>query len=119
MSLAVYGGFAAILGAEAGRSARALLIGGTAGLVGGIALSRAMLHVHTVPEVIVGLAVGLLTLSAIVAIVAQWPPRHSRLGWVAAIALGIALLAHGQRWPAEHVVHRVAGWLSLLQPWCG
>jgi membrane-associated phospholipid phosphatase len=118
MGTAVYGGFAAVAGAHLAHRSRAVLIGGAAALIGGIALSRAILA-HSVIEVAVGLAVGSAALAAILAYVARHRPRPLPLGRLALAVLLVALLFHGARWPAERAIHRLAGWFDMLRPWCG
>jgi membrane-associated phospholipid phosphatase len=119
MSIAVYGGIAAVLGATLKPPARAAVIAGAAVLGIAIALSRVILGSHTPIDVAVGLVVGTSALAIIVAIVARQRPGRLPLGWLAAAALVVFVLFHGTRWPAEQVIHRLAGWFDLLRPWCG
>jgi membrane-associated phospholipid phosphatase len=118
MSAVVYGGFAAVIGTRLARPARAALIAGAAALIIAMPLSRIVLHVHTPIEVVVGLAVGLAALTIIVSIAAI---RRERLPvlWLAAAAILVAMLFHGERWPAEQAIHHFAGWFDMLRPWCG
>ena len=118
MSLAVYGGLAVVLGALLARPARIMLIAGAALLAVAIAVSRVMLHHHSPLEVVVGLAVGGTALAAIIAVVVRYPPAHLPLGRLALAAAIVALLFHGERWPAERAIHRLAG-VDLVRPWCG
>jgi hypothetical protein len=37
---------------------------------------------------------------------------------MAVTALGIALIFHGARWPAEQAIRRLGFWFELLRPWC-
>jgi len=118
MSAVVYGGFAAVIGARLARPARAALIAGAAALIIAMPMSRIILHVHTPIEVVVGLAVGLAALAVIISIAAI---RRERLPvlWLAAAAILVATLFHGERWPAEQAIHHFAGWFDMLRPWCG
>src|SRR5260370_24920323 len=118
MSAVVYGGFAAVIGARLARPARAALIAGAAALIIAMPLSRLVLHVHTLIEVVVGLVVGLAALATIVSIAAI---RRERLPvlWLAATAILVAILFHGERWPAERAIQHIAGWFDMLRPWCG
>jgi membrane-associated phospholipid phosphatase len=117
MSAAVYGGFAAVIGAKAGRWARTALIAGAAALIIAIPLSRVVLHVHTPIEVVVGLAVGLAAVVIILAAVARWQERLPVL-WLGAAAIVLAMLFHGDHWPAERAIRHLAGWFDMLRPWC-
>lgn len=126
MSILVYGGFATVISAGATWWVRAALIGGAALLAIAIALSRAILHAHSPLEVEIGLAVGLTALALLVAIVARWrrrqrggPAEQLPVGSLAIAALVVALLFHGERWPAEQIVRRLALWFDALRPWCG
>ncbi len=118
MSIAVYGGFAAVAGANLSRWPRAALVAGTAALTIGVAVSRAILGYHSRIEVAVGVAVGSAVLAALVAIVARHRPQRLPIGRLAAVALVVALIFHGERWPAEQAIHRLAGWFDFLRPWC-
>lgn len=118
MSIAVYGGFAAVAGAALTRRARAALIAGAALPVIGIPLSRTVVSGHTTIEVVVGVAVGIAGLGAIIAIMARYRPERLPLAWLAAGALIVFVLFHGTHWPAEQAVHGLAGLLAFLRPYC-
>ena len=118
MGIAIYGGYAAILGTRLPSVARAALITAAVLFAIGIALSRIVLHDHSPLEVVVGLAVGSATLALLVAIVARFPPSPLPTGHLVGAAIVIALLFHGERWPAEQALRRLAGWFDLLRPWC-
>jgi membrane-associated phospholipid phosphatase len=119
MSIAVYGGIAAIVGATLKRRAREAVIAGGVVLGIAIALSRVILGYHTPIEVAVGLAVGSSALAIIVAIVARQRPGRLPVGWLVAAVLVVFALFHGTRWPAEQAIHRIARWFDALRPWCG
>jgi membrane-associated phospholipid phosphatase len=118
MSTAVYGGFAAVLGAGLERPARDAVLAAAAVLMLGIAASRAVLEYHTMTEVAVGLAVGGLALAGIVALAGRYRPVPLPILPVAAVALAVALLFHGARWPAEHAIRRLGFWFEVLAPLC-
>jgi membrane-associated phospholipid phosphatase len=118
MSAVVYGGFAAVIGANLAAPARAAVIAGAAALIIAMPLSRIVLHVHTPIEVVVGLVVGL---AAVAIIVVTATIRGERLPvlWLAAAAILVAMLFHRDRWPTERAIHHLAGWFDVLRPWCG
>jgi hypothetical protein len=118
MSIAVYGGFTAVAGATLARPARAALIAGAAVPVIGIPLSRTIVSGHTTIEVVVGLAIGIAALGAIIAIVARYRPERLPLAWLAAGTLIVFVLFHGTRWPAERSIHGLAGLLAFLRQYC-
>ncbi len=100
------------------RPARAVVIAGAAVLTIGIALSRAILGYHSAVEVAIGLAVGIAALGVILAVVTRYRPPRLPLVWLAAGALVVILLFHGERWPTERTIHRLARWIDILRPWC-
>ena len=118
MSTAVYGGLAALVGMTRTRWHRlaARLLGLL--LVAGIALSRLTLHRHTSLEVIVGLVVGGGALLLIVVGIRRLMPRDLPLVWLIAAAAMVALVFHGERWPAEQAIRHVAGHFDLFRAWC-
>jgi membrane-associated phospholipid phosphatase len=106
-SAVVYGGLLALL---APRTAAGTLIAATAG--GAVAvvfgLSRLALHVHTVPDVILGAIVGVGG-----AIMMRWAagPRPARLAtpWLLLAAVAMMFAFHGHRMEAEDRIR----WLAL------
>jgi membrane-associated phospholipid phosphatase len=119
MSTVVYGGLAAVLGGGLAPPARRALIAAAAVLIGGIAASRAILQYHSAIEVAVGLAVGSLALGGVLLLVGRYRPVRLPIAPLAAAALAVALLFHGERWPAEQAIRRLGFWFDLLRPWCG
>lgn len=119
MSAAVYGGFAAVVSVNIAPPARAALIVGTIALIVAMPMSRVVLNAHTPIEVVVGLAIGLP--AAAVIILATLAIRREQLPvtWLAASAIGLMLLFHGERWPAEREIRHLAAWLGALRGLCG
>ncbi len=119
MSVAVYGGYAAVVGSTLRPLPRRALIGGAVIVTLTIAVSRAILHFHSPLEVVIGLGVGLATLVLLVVLLGRYCPTEPLpLIRLAAAVLFVALVFHGERWPAEHAIHRLAGLLAFLRPWC-
>jgi membrane-associated phospholipid phosphatase len=118
MSIAVYGGLAAVVGFSLERTARVALLVGAGILTLGIALSRVIVGYHTPIEVVIGLAVGFAALGAIVAMAARYRPSRLPIAWLIAGMLAVFVLFHGERWPAERALHRLSAWLDFLRPWC-
>jgi membrane-associated phospholipid phosphatase len=118
MSTAVYGGFAAVIGTSLARPARWAVIAGAAVLVVVIAVSRVILGAHSPVEVAIGFVVGSAALGVILAAVVRYRPAWQPVVWLAALALVVAMVFHGWRWPAEHAVRHLAGWLGFLWYWC-
>jgi membrane-associated phospholipid phosphatase len=118
MSVAVYGGLAAIVGNGLKAPARAALVAAAAIFTSGIALSRTIIGYHTPIEVAIGLVVGIAALGAMIGVLARYRPEHLPIGWLSAGALVVFVLFHGTQWPAERVIHRLAWWLDILRPYC-
>jgi membrane-associated phospholipid phosphatase len=115
MSIAVYGGYAAVLGANLARPARELTLAGAAILLIGISLSRVMIRAHSPLEVWIGLGVGAAALGAIIMIVVRYQRGALPIRWLVLPALAVALLFHGDSLSAEQAID----WLvEILRPWC-
>jgi membrane-associated phospholipid phosphatase len=93
----VCGGLALIIGHRDWRW-RVLLIAVLAAAVVGV--SRLLLGYHSLPEVLVGAAVGIAGAS-LLARLAGPPPQGLRARWVAAAVVVVLVLFHGTRLPAE------------------
>ena len=115
MSVAVYGGYAAVIAANLARPARELVVAGAAMLVIGIALSRVIVSGHSPLEVWIGLAVGVAALGLFVAVVVRYHQGTLPIRWLLLPALAVALVFHGDRWPAERAIGHL---VDILRPWC-
>ena len=105
----VYAGLLALLGERfAPKVPLALLSGAAFGLLFG--LTRLVVGVHTLPEVLVGGAVGLAGALALAKLAGPRRPGASARGHavVAAVALLAVLAFHGHRLNAEAELHRIA-----------
>ncbi len=102
----VYGGLLALFGRPGvGRRARHLLLIALAALLLALlfGFSRVDLGVHTVPDVLVGGAVGIIGAILFVMLAGQ-PPDGFRRGVLGAVAL----LCHGRELHAEEIIRQVA-----------
>ena len=93
----VCGGLALIV-VRRDRPYRAVFIAVLAAAV--IGASRLLLGAHSLPEVVVGGAVGIAGAS-LLARLAGPPPQGLRARWVAAVVVAVLVLFHGSRLPAE------------------
>lgn len=109
MSTAVYGGFVALLGASLAPLERRAAALGAVLAVAGIAVSRLVLHEHTVAETAIGLVVGLAALGVFRSVLAVAAPGRLPAVWLCGAALGVIVLMHGTRWPVERAIHALAG----------
>lgn len=119
MSIAVYGGLGMLIGTTLHRPWRELVVGGAILLALGISVSRAVLGYHSIIEVVIGLGVGGAALAVIFAVVSRYRPQQLPIRWLVVALVLICLCFHGDRWPAERAIHRLAGWFDALRPWCG
>lgn len=115
-STLVYGGAALSLGAgpHAGRRLPALALTAPAlGFAAAIGWSRLVLRAHSGSEVMLGFAIGGLSLLAWIALSARLP--HKRLPPILAIALAVIVLlaAQGQAVSVEPQLQRLGQWLSF------
>lgn len=101
----VYGGLAfALLPGRAGRVA-GLLLGVAIGVA--IGFSRLALHEHTVPDVLVGVAIGMTGMVVLCALLGAPPEWFRRLPAVL-LAIGVLVGFHGLHMPAEPWLRGVA-----------
>lgn len=111
ISLTVYGMAAMLLAFWVSGGWGVALAVAAAVLVAAIAISRVLLRIHTVAEVVVGLLVGAVALGVFAANY-RWHERP-RLGGSNLLLLGLALVMplavlHGERLPAERWVRQAA-----------
>jgi hypothetical protein len=112
----VCGGLAALL---TGRRASILPVALLAAAV--IGVSRVVLGMHSLPEVVLGALVGLAGAAALLTLAGA--PPALRPGRILAVAIIVATLFHGMHLPAEaairHTAFRAAQLLSVCQPEVG
>ena len=106
----VYGGLLALFGKHGvGHRARHLLVIGSMAMLLALlfGFSRVDLGVHTVPDVLVGGAVG--TIGALLFVVlAGQPPKGLRRWVLGAVTVLVAVLCHGRELQAEEAIQRMA-----------
>lgn len=111
MSTLVYGGLALILGAEAPSWQRVGAGAIGAAIVLAIALSRLVLHAHSLIEVVVGCLIGTVALVLFASLyLTEKPPVRDLAPFFAAVAL-LLLLLHGHAVDLEPVWRKVATYL--------
>ncbi|HSU06941.1 MAG TPA: phosphatase PAP2 family protein [Acetobacteraceae bacterium] len=72
-----------------------------------IGISRLALGAHSLPEVILGGAVGVGG-AVLLARLAGRPPDRSRAAWVVGVVAVVLVIFHGERLPAETRIHSLA-----------
>jgi len=109
----VAGGLAALL---SGRRASILPVAVLAAVV--IGLSRLVLGLHSLPEVVLGAMVGLAGATALLTL--SGPPPTLRPGRLFSVVAVVAVLFHGLHLPAEaairHTAFRAVHFLAVCQP---
>jgi len=108
MSAIVYGGFVLVIGPSLARVWRVVARLGAAVLIVAIALSRLVLHDHSLAETVVGLGVGLAALGALRAGLARSPAERVPVAALCAAALAVIGLMHGTRWHTEPMIRALA-----------
>jgi membrane-associated phospholipid phosphatase len=111
----VYGGLAVLV---AGRLAPRLPLGLLAGLAAGllVGITRLELQVHSLADVLVGIAVGLGGVLVMVRLAGPRPAgaRAAGLPMVAAVALAVMLTFHGHRLFAETKLREIAAQIHAV-----
>jgi membrane-associated phospholipid phosphatase len=111
-SVLVYGAITAIIAVERTvlwQRIATCLVG--VGVIAGIAVSRLLLHLHTLLEVEIGLAIGSAGLVIFATGYAHSPRRHGGLATLVIAILGAVALLHGRELGVEHLLHRLGGQL--------
>lgn len=108
MSAIVYGGFVLLLGPSLPGIWRVVAQLGAFGLIMAIAVSRLVLHEHSIAETVVGLGVGFAALAALRAGLARAPAERVPVMALCAAALAVVGLMHGTRWHTEPMIRALA-----------
>lgn len=106
-----YGTLACVIGAHSGRLLRIATALMSIPLIVLVGISRVVLTAHTVPEVLIGAAVGAATaaLFAYPYLNAPHPPVRKR--WMLIVLAPVFLLTYGTVLPAEKMIR---GWTPML-----
>ncbi|HEX3882478.1 MAG TPA: phosphatase PAP2 family protein [Stellaceae bacterium] len=108
MSAIVYGGFVLLIGPSLAPAERWLARLGAVVLIAAIAVSRIVLHEHSLAETAVGLGIGLAALTGLNAAFKRAPAQRVPAIWLCAAAVATILAMHGTRWRAEHMIRDLA-----------
>lgn len=110
-SVLVYGALALIIATPSGGIRRAATLGLGASLIMAIAVSRLVLNIHSLPEIILGFVIGAASVGLFTQKYMCWPQAQV---WRLAIAVGLLItLLHGQQLHAEGLLHWITGHLRL------
>jgi membrane-associated phospholipid phosphatase len=118
ISTAIYGSLALLIGASLPPRPRWAVLWAAALLIVAIAGSRLALHEHVLPEIEIGLIVGLGAIAGFRAMLRRWPAPALPIGWLAVGGAAIVAVMHGTRWMVEPAVHDLSVLFRLILPWC-
>lgn len=119
MSVAVYGGLALVAGRPLSLLPRAALLAVGAALPAAIAVSRLVLGYHSLPEVLMGAAFGVLAVASLHRnLAASPPPRPLPLIWLMPLAALMVAATYGSHWQVEETIRQVAALLGRSIPGC-
>jgi membrane-associated phospholipid phosphatase len=118
MSTAVYGSMSVLIAWVSPPAARALAYLGGLALIAGIAASRLALRLHTRPEVVVGLVIGLSAVIGFRMMLAQERAITLPIYWLIGAAAILVIFLHGERWPAEQALGELNWFIQFLIPIC-
>jgi membrane-associated phospholipid phosphatase len=118
ISTAIYGSLALLTGASLPPRPRPAVLCTAALLIAAIAGSRVVLHEHVLPEIEIGLLVGLAAVAGFRAMLQHWPAPRLPIVWLALGGTGIVAVMHGTRWMVEPAVHDLSALFRLVLPWC-
>jgi membrane-associated phospholipid phosphatase len=113
LSTLVYGAVALVTARETEGMRRILAVGGAAGLILVIAVSRVLLHKHSVAEITVGLVVGT---GALALFGSRYMPNRAREMSLLPLFIAGAILVsvlHGRELRADEFLHQIASYLSI------
>lgn len=119
-SALVYGAMAIIVAAEqAARWQRIAALAAGAALVGGIAVSRLALGAHSLLEVVLGTAIGAVTLAVFAqGYLSRRPTGVTLTPLLLAVAL-IGILLHGRELHAEEILYAIGRYFNVSLMACG
>jgi membrane-associated phospholipid phosphatase len=118
MSTAIYGSLSLLIGASLPPRPRRAVWCSAALLIAAIASSRLVLHEHVLPEIEIGLVVGLAAIVGFNAMLRRWRAPLLPIGWLGVGGIAIVAVMHGTRWMVEPAVHDLSVLFRLILPWC-
>ena len=113
LSILIYGALALVIMVDGGNLRRVVMIGGGAGLIFAIAASRLLLDMHSMPEIALGLMIGVVGLTVFGYGYLRCRPEVVRLSPLLVSAVVLISTLHGSQLRAEEVLHRITGYLHI------
>jgi membrane-associated phospholipid phosphatase len=118
MSTAIYGSLALLVAASLSARWRPLVLAAATLLIAAIAISRVVLRFHDLPEVALGLVVGIAAVAGFRALMRRGAAPVLPVVWLMLGGLVVVAVMHGTRLNIEPGVRGLAGALRLTLPWC-
>jgi membrane-associated phospholipid phosphatase len=118
MATLVYGAVVIVFSAEAARSSRFLVAAGGLLLILAVAVSRAILGFHSIPEVVLGSILGLIALAVFGRAYFHDKPGGRGLRGLMAVLATLMVLLHGQDLAAESLLRRMVSGMNLHSILC-
>lgn len=112
LSAVVYGVIGTILSAGRSMPARIAIATAVIGMILAVAVTRVLMGIHTLPEVLVGLGVGGLALLHFAYSYSRMQPLRVDLSTFSVAMVATVLVAFGTRLPAESILRHIAKRLS-------
>jgi membrane-associated phospholipid phosphatase len=79
-----------------------------------IAVSRIVVHAHSIPEVILGSVLGLAALSLLVAAYLREPPGKTYLAPLITVSVLLVVFLNGHEVRAEELLHHIAVYFNIV-----
>jgi membrane-associated phospholipid phosphatase len=121
LSTLVYGAMALVTATESAGWPRLAIVGGGAGLILAIAVSRLLLQAHTAAEVGLGLTIGIGALAVFTRTYVRYRAQEMCLRYHAKVSLlpmflaggALVIVLHGWQFHAEHFLHAFSAYLGI------
>jgi len=118
MSTAIYGSLALLVAASLSARWRPLVLAAATLLIAAIAISRVVLRFHDLPEVALGLVVGIGAVAVFYAAMRRAAVPVLPVVWLMLGGFAVVAVMHGTRLNIEPGMRGLAGALRLSLPWC-
>ena len=112
LSVLVYGAVTLAVAAAANGWRRAAVAAAGAFFIVGIAISRVVVRAHSVPEVVLGLIIGIAALMLFARQFWRYRPSKLRLRPLLVVCVVLMVLLNGQDLRAEDLLHRIGIYLG-------
>jgi membrane-associated phospholipid phosphatase len=116
LSALVYGAIGLIIGSEDNVLQRTIIVVVVSGFISGIAISRIILGMHSVLEVLVGLAIGIAALAGFAERYLRFRPDSAQPVLYGLVAAALVLISYGGDLRPENSLHWISRYFHLHCP---